>query len=79
MLALETPINGCCTENFFFCKNCTDCVNTTCVCVCVCVGGGEDFVLLSLVSVVASTVLKGLIFYKSDALFTRVLFSLLEF
>ena len=48
-----------------------------CVCVCVCMGG-ENVLLLSLVSVTASTVLKGLIFYKSDALFTRVLFSKLD-
>jgi hypothetical protein len=43
-----------------FGKNCADCVNTTCI-----LGAGsEDFLLLSLVSVIASTVLKGLIFYK---------------
>ena len=35
-------------------------------------GGGED--LLSLASVIASTVLKGLIFDKDDVLFTRFCF-----
>ena len=42
-------------------------------------GRGEDLLLLNFVSVIASTVLKGVIFDKSDdLLFTRVLFSLLD-
>jgi hypothetical protein len=43
----------------------------------VCVGGVKIFLL----SLIASAVLKGLIFflYKSGPLFTRVLFSLLDF
>jgi hypothetical protein len=50
-----------------------------CVCVCVWGGGAEEFLLLSKMSVIASTVFYGLIFFnKTYALFTRVSFYLLD-